>query len=207
MFLLGAPGIGKTAIMEQIAQDLDVGFVSYSMTHHTRQSAPGPALHREEGLRRRGVRRVRVHHERDHRLRVRYHGGHRQAARASSSWTRSTASVGNADALPCCNFLQYKIFGRHRVPDGWIVVTAGNPPEYNRSVARVRHRHLGPAQAHRRGAGLRRLEASLPYETGVHPAGAHVPGHRKRDDFYKRGDHRGRQVGSSPPAAGTTCRP
>ena len=24
-------------------------------------------------------------------------------------------------------FLQYKIFGTHRVPDGWIVVTAGNP--------------------------------------------------------------------------------
>ena len=41
VFLLGAPGIGKTAIMEQIAQDLDVGFVSYSMTHHTRQSALG----------------------------------------------------------------------------------------------------------------------------------------------------------------------
>lgn len=31
-------------------------------------------------------------------------------------------------------FLQYKIFGRHRVPDGWIVVTAGNPLEYNNSV-------------------------------------------------------------------------
>ena len=31
-------------------------------------------------------------------------------------------------------FLQYKVFGRHRVPDGWIVVTAGNPPEYNNSV-------------------------------------------------------------------------
>ena len=31
-------------------------------------------------------------------------------------------------------FLQYKIFGRHRVPNGWIVVTAGNPPEYNNSV-------------------------------------------------------------------------
>ena len=41
VFLLGAPGIGKTAIMEQIAQELDVGFVSYSMTHHTRQSALG----------------------------------------------------------------------------------------------------------------------------------------------------------------------
>ena len=31
-------------------------------------------------------------------------------------------------------FLQYKIFGRHKVPKGWIVVTAGNPPEYNNSV-------------------------------------------------------------------------
>ena len=38
---MGAPGIGKTAIMEQIASELGVGLVSYSMTHHTRQSALG----------------------------------------------------------------------------------------------------------------------------------------------------------------------
>ena len=31
-------------------------------------------------------------------------------------------------------FLQYKVFGGHRLPEGWIVVTAGNPPEYNSSV-------------------------------------------------------------------------
>ena len=41
VFLLGAPGIGKTAIMEQIAQELGIALVSYSMTHHTRQSALG----------------------------------------------------------------------------------------------------------------------------------------------------------------------
>ena len=41
IFLIGPPGIGKTAIMEQIAQELGVGLVSYSMTHHTRQSALG----------------------------------------------------------------------------------------------------------------------------------------------------------------------
>ena len=41
IFLLGAPGIGKTAIMEQIAQELGLALVSYSMTHHTRQSALG----------------------------------------------------------------------------------------------------------------------------------------------------------------------
>ena len=41
VLLMGPPGIGKTAIMEQIAQELGVGLVSYSMTHHTRQSALG----------------------------------------------------------------------------------------------------------------------------------------------------------------------
>ena len=41
IFLMGPPGIGKTAIMEQIAKELEVGLVSYSMTHHTRQSALG----------------------------------------------------------------------------------------------------------------------------------------------------------------------
>ena len=41
VFLIGAPGIGKTAIIEQIAQELDVALLSYSMTHHTRQSALG----------------------------------------------------------------------------------------------------------------------------------------------------------------------
>ena len=41
VFLYGAPGIGKTAIMEQISQELDISLVTYSMTHHTRQSALG----------------------------------------------------------------------------------------------------------------------------------------------------------------------
>ena len=41
VFLMGAPGIGKTAIMEQVAQELGVALVSYSMTHHTRQRALG----------------------------------------------------------------------------------------------------------------------------------------------------------------------
>ena len=41
IFMVGAPGIGKTAVMEQIASELDIALVSYSMTHHTRQSALG----------------------------------------------------------------------------------------------------------------------------------------------------------------------
>ena len=41
LLLIGPPGIGKTAVMEQIASELGIGLISYSMTHHTRQSAIG----------------------------------------------------------------------------------------------------------------------------------------------------------------------
>ena len=51
VFLLGAPGIGKTAIMSQIASELGIALVSYSMTHHTRQSALGLPFIKEKDLR------------------------------------------------------------------------------------------------------------------------------------------------------------
>ena len=41
VLLIGAPGIGKTAIMSAVAAELDIGFLGYTITHHTRQSAIG----------------------------------------------------------------------------------------------------------------------------------------------------------------------
>lgn len=34
LFLMGSPGIGKTAIVRQVAEELGIGLVSYSITHH-----------------------------------------------------------------------------------------------------------------------------------------------------------------------------
>ena len=49
VFLMGPPGIGKTAIMAQIASEMGIGLLSYSMTHHTRQSAIGlPFIEKKE---------------------------------------------------------------------------------------------------------------------------------------------------------------
>ena len=41
VLLIGAPGIGKTAIMSAVCNELGIGFLGYTITHHTRQSAIG----------------------------------------------------------------------------------------------------------------------------------------------------------------------
>ena len=48
ILLMGPPGIGKTQIMEQAARECGIGLVSYTITHHTRQSAVGLPFIREK---------------------------------------------------------------------------------------------------------------------------------------------------------------
>ena len=66
-------------------------------------------------------------------------------------------------------FLQYKTFGMHKLPEGWIIVTAGNPPEYNRAA-----REFDPAMLDR----MKRIDVEPDLQVwqeyaaahGVHPA-------------------------------------
>ena len=132
IFLLGAPGIGKTAVMEQIAQDLSVALVSYSMTHHTRQSALGlPFIsHREyEGM------QIDVsEYTMSEIIASIYEVMQDSGVKEGILFLDEINCVSETLAPSMLQFLQYKVFGRHRVPDGWVIVTAGNPPEYNKSV-------------------------------------------------------------------------
>ncbi|MCR5794739.1 MAG: MoxR family ATPase [Solobacterium sp.] len=132
VFLIGAPGIGKTAIVEQIAQELDLAFVSYAMTHHTRQSALGLPyiVEKEYGGRSYSVSEYTMSEI-------------IASVYEEMEKTHKTQGILFLDEINCVSetlapsmlqFLQYKTFGRHTVPDGWIVVTAGNPAEYNDSV-------------------------------------------------------------------------
>ena len=66
ILLMGPPGVGKTQIMEQIAQECGIALVAYTITHHTRQSAVGLPSQ----FWRRGPQRNGVHNERDHCQRV-----------------------------------------------------------------------------------------------------------------------------------------
>jgi len=132
VFLMGAPGIGKTAIMEQIAQELGVALVSYSMTHHTRQSALGlPFIIRKNYG---GVEYDVSEYTMSEIIATVYETMEKTGLRQGILFLDEINCVSETLAPSMLQFLQYKTFGRHRVPDGWIVVTAGNPPEFNKSV-------------------------------------------------------------------------
>ena len=132
VFLMGPPGIGKTAIMEQIAEEIGVGLVSYSMTHHTRQSAIGLPFIEKKNYD--GKEYAVSEYTMSEIIASVYDLMEETGIKEGILFLDEINCVSETLAPAMLQFLQYKIFGRHKVPDGWIIVTAGNPPEYNNSV-------------------------------------------------------------------------
>ncbi|MBQ9015083.1 MAG: AAA family ATPase [Firmicutes bacterium] len=181
VLLIGPPGIGKTAIMEQIAAELGVGLVSYSMTHHTRQSALGlPFITRQEFE---GYEYQMSEYTMSEIIGSIYALMRETSVREGILFLDEINCVSETLAPCMLQFLQYKVFGQHQIPKGWIVVTAGNPPEYNKSV-----RDFDIVTWDR----LKRIDVEADYETwkeyasakGVHPAVLTYLAARKKD-FYK----------------------
>ncbi len=132
LFLLGPPGIGKTAIMEQIASEMEIGLLSYSMTHHTRQSALGlPFIERKNFN---GKEYSVSEYTMSEIIASIYDMMEDTGIKEGILFLDEINCVSETLSPVMLQFLQYKVFGRHKVPEGWIVVTAGNPPEYNDSV-------------------------------------------------------------------------
>ena len=132
VFLMGPPGIGKTAVMKQVADELGVGLVSYSMTHHTRQSALGLPLIVKKTY---GGREYEVsEYTMSEIIASVYDMMEESGVKEGILFLDEINCVSETLTPTMLQFLQFKTFGRHKVPDGWLVVTAGNPPEYNRSA-------------------------------------------------------------------------
>lgn len=132
ILLMGPPGIGKTQVMEQVARDCGVALVAYTITHHTRQSAVGLPFIRQRHY---GEKDVSV---------TEYTMSEIIASiYAKMEVTGLSEGILFIDEINCVSetlaptmlqFLQCKTFGNQAVPAGWVIVAAGNPPEYNRSV-------------------------------------------------------------------------
>ena len=132
VLLIGPPGIGKTQIMEQIAAEENVGLVSYTITHHTRQSAIGlPFIEKRTYD---GTEHTVTEYTMSEILGSVYELMEKAGLREGILFLDEINCVSETLAPMMLQFLQCKTFGNQKLPEGWLIVAAGNPPEYNRSV-------------------------------------------------------------------------
>ena len=126
-YLEGKPGIGKTEIVRQIAKELGIGFVSFSITHHTRNSLLGLPIITE------------LENERY----TKYTMSEIIAAVLERVKENETEGILLLDEFNCASetvmptmlsFLQTRNIGQHELPKGWSIVLCGNPKEYNKSA-------------------------------------------------------------------------
>lgn len=132
MLLLGPPGVGKTQIMEQISRECKIGLVAYTITHHTRQSAIGlPFISKKQY----GGREYAVtEYTMSEIVASIYEKMEQTGLSEGILFLDEINCVSETLAPAMLQFLQCKSFGNHKIPEGWVIVAAGNPPEYNKSV-------------------------------------------------------------------------
>ena len=132
ILLMGAPGIGKTQIMEQIAGECDLALVAYTITHHTRQSAIGLPFIKEKEYG--GELHSVTEYTMSEIIASVYDKMEASGKKEGILFIDEINCVSETLAPAMLQFLQCKSFGNQKVPQGWIIVAAGNPPEYNKSV-------------------------------------------------------------------------
>lgn len=132
ILLMGPPGIGKTQIMEQVARECGVGLVAYTITHHTRQSAVGLPMISEEVYE--GETYSVTEYTMSEIIASVYRSIRDEGKKEGILFIDEINCVSETLTPAMLQFLQCKTFGNRAVPEGWIIVAAGNPPEYNKSV-------------------------------------------------------------------------
>ena len=132
VLLMGPPGIGKTQIMEQVAEECGLPLLSYTITHHTRQSAIGLPFIREKEYQ--GKMHSVTEYTMSEIISSVYDKMEKTGLKEGILFIDEINCVSETLAPMMLQFLQGKTFGNQKVPEGWVIVTAGNPPEYNKSV-------------------------------------------------------------------------
>lgn len=132
ILLMGPPGIGKTMIMQQIASECGIGLVSYTITHHTRQSAVGLPFLKEKTYQ--GESHTVTEYTMSEIIASIYEYMENTGLSEGILFIDEINCVSETLAPTMLQFLQCKTFGNQKIPKGWIIAAAGNPPEYNKSV-------------------------------------------------------------------------
>lgn len=131
--LMGPAGVGKTELVEQVAREEDLAFLSYSITHHTRQSLLGlPTItRRQENGRELTATEYTVSELFDAMEREMVRTGKQEGVLFLDEFNSASPTIQPV----LLQLLQSKQLGTHIMPEGWMVVAAGNPVRYNSSAS------------------------------------------------------------------------
>ena len=133
--LIGPAGIGKTEVVRQVAEEKGLAFLSYSITHHTRQSAIGLPRLAERVMD--GVTVSVTEYTMSEIIAEVYRVMEDTGKKEGILFLDEFNCASETMRPLMLQLLQAKTFGPHAIPDGWMLVLAGNPPEYNRSVSEL----------------------------------------------------------------------
>ena len=128
-YWVGAPGIGKTQAARQIAEELQIGFVSQSLTHHSRTTVMGlPTIQQfEKG----GTQYTEyTMSEIIAAVEEQVQHGKKEGVLLIDEFANMPESM----VPPMLAFLQTKNIGRYVLPEGWVMILCSNPKKYNHSV-------------------------------------------------------------------------
>lgn len=126
-YLEGKPGIGKTEIVRQVAEELGIGFVSFSITHHTRNSLLGLPV----------ISDLKCGKYTEYTM------SEIIAATVEKEEQGQKEGILLLDEFNCASetimptmlaFLQTRNIGKYKIPEGRSVVLCGNPSAYNKSA-------------------------------------------------------------------------
>lgn len=126
-YLEGSPGIGKTQMVSQIAEELGIGFISFSITHHSRNTVLGLPV----------IKEVNENKYTEYtmseiiaKVLEQYEKGVKEGILLLDEFNCMSDTI-----MPIMlSFLQTKNIGMHTLPEGWVIVLCGNPSSYNKSA-------------------------------------------------------------------------
>lgn len=126
-YMEGSPGIGKTQMTSQIADELGIGFVSFSITHHSRNTLLGlPVISDMDGVRYTEYTMSEIIAA----VLDKYNSGQREGILLLDEFNCMSETI-----MPVMlSFLQTKNIGSHYLPEGWVIVLCGNQKAFNKSA-------------------------------------------------------------------------